>query len=199
MRFCACLVCLLMTVASHALEQPEYEVIDKFAGIEIRAYQAYIVAQFEVEGAFDEAGNVAFEPLGDYIFGANQRDEKIGMTAPVEQRSGGSAHRLTFVMPSRYDLSTLPQPKDERIVFKIIDAREVAALRYSGNWSEARYRKHEKELYARLAESAYQPCGEPVWARFNPPFWPGFMRRNEIHVAVNCPNPSQTGTPGEIE
>lgn len=182
-------VLMLGAIDVMAIEQPDYEVIDEFDDVEIRRYDSYLVAEYVVEGAFDAAGNTAFKPLGDYIFGSNAADEKIGMTAPVEQRSEAEVHRLTFVMPSRYQLDTLPEPLDEGITLKRIPAREVAALRYSGGWSEARYQKFEKRLFAQLKDSAYQPCAQPVWARFNPPFWPGFLRRNEIHVQVNCPQP----------
>jgi hypothetical protein len=108
------------------------------------------------------------------------------MTAPVaEVATGAPDHFLIqFMMPSDFTLDTLPEPLDERIHFRQVQARRVAAIRYSGTWSERRYRIHLDKLRSALGREHLEAVGEPVWARYDPPFKPWFLRRNEIFIEV---------------
>ena len=110
--------------------------------------------------------------------------EKIPMTAPVTQEKAGEKWRIAFVMPSRSSLATLPEPLDSRIKLKEIPARLMAAVRYSGTWSRGRYEDKEKSLREFIRQKALKIVGEPVWARYNPPFMPWFLRRNEVLIPV---------------
>lgn len=183
-----------------AIEQPRYTVLQRDGNFELRRYEPYIVAEIEVSASFEEAGNVAFRPLADYIFGENRRSEKmemtapvtqtrkgekIGMTAPVIQSSGRTGvYTVSFVMPSRYTMATLPRPVDERIHFREVPAALTAAWTYRGGWSQARYAKEEQALRAALVKAKRTALRPPVWARYNAPFWPWFLRRNEILIEV---------------
>ena len=183
-----------------AIEQPRYTVLQRDGNFELRRYEPYIVAELEVSASFEEAGNAAFRPLANYIFGENRGSEKmemtapvtqtptgekIGMTAPVIQSAGSSGvYVVSFVMPSRYTLATLPLPVDERIHFREVPSAVVAAWTYRGGWSQARYAKEEKALRAALMKAKRTAMGPPVWARYNAPFWPSFLRKNEILVEV---------------
>lgn len=183
-----------------AIEQPRYTVLQRDDNFELRRYEPYIVAEIEVRASFEEAGNTAFRPLANYIFGENRRSEKmemtapvtqtpkgekIGMTAPVIQSAGSSGvYTVSFVMPSRYKLATLPLPVDERIHFREVPPAVKGAWTYRGGWSQARYAKEEKALRAALMKAKRTAMGPPVWARYNAPFWPSFLRRNEILVEV---------------
>ena len=183
-----------------AIEQPRYTILQRDGNFELRRYEPYIVAEIEVSASFEEAGNVAFRPLANFIFGENRRSEKmemtapvtqtakgekIGMTAPVIQSAGSSGvYTVSFVMPSRYKLATLPLPVDERIHFREVPSAVTAVWAYRGGWSEARYAKEEKDLRAALVKAKRAVLGPAVWARYNAPFWPSFMRRNEILVEV---------------
>lgn len=183
-----------------AIEQPRYSVVERVGEIELRRYEPYVVAEVEVRGSMEEAGNTAFQPLADYIFGKNRQSEKMSMTAPVTQSAKGETIGMTapvvqsakssgtyvvsFVMPSRYSMATLPQPLDPSITFREVPASLVAAWKYSGGWSEKRYRQEEANLVAAMAKAGLTGVKPPVWARYNPPFWPSFLRRNEILVEV---------------
>jgi hypothetical protein len=183
-----------------AIEQPRYAVLQRDGNFELRRYEPYIVAEIEVSASFEEAGNVAFRPLAAYIFGENRgsekmemtapvtqtpRGEKIGMTAPVIQSTAASGvYMVSFVMPSRYTMATLPLPMDERIHFREVPSTLAAAWTYRGGWSQARYAKEEKALRAALVKAKRTALGPAVWARYNAPYWPWFMRRNEILVEV---------------
>lgn len=127
--------------------------------------------------------------------------ERIEMTAPVAQRradarageglrsaADGDRHVLSFVMPERFTLETLPVPSDPRVTLRRVPARLVAARRYSGRWTEANYRRNERALLEALREAGLTPVGTPVYARYNAPFslWP--LRRNEVLIEVAPPD-----------
>ncbi|MEM7135479.1 MAG: heme-binding protein [Myxococcota bacterium] len=174
-------------------ETPEYEVVERLGDIEIRRYSPYIVAETMVDGDAQDAGNQGFRILAGYIFGANQPAEKIAMTAPVNQAperiamtapvtqdARGDRFAIQFMMPSKYRMEDLPTPNDARIKFRELPARQLAAIRYRGTWSKRNYENNLAKLYAELRSQGLEPKGEPIWARYDPPFKPWFLRRNEI-------------------
>ncbi len=186
------LFCASATV--QAIEEPKFEVVETLGKTEIRRYQAYWVAQTKILGDFGEAGNEAFRPLVGYLSGDNNAGEKISMTAPVQQRSMDNQHVVKFVMPRKAVAGGLPDPTDAAITLEEVPAQLVAALRYSGSWKESRYRDFEQQLRQQLQASSYDICGAATWARYNPPFWPGFLRRNEVLIPVaegRCETPSE--------
>ena len=87
----------------------------------------------------------------------------------------------------RNSKTSLPVPNDPRIQIREVPGKRLAAIRYSGRWTKERYDKHLRELLDTLERKGYEPVGEPVWARYDPPFKPWFMRRNEILVAFRAP------------
>ena len=87
-------------------------------------------------------------------------------------------------MPSKYTLETLPAPLDERITLKKEPGALMAAIRYSGTWSGERYQTHLAQLLAWVQAQGWRKAGEPVWARYDPPFMPWFLRRNEVLLPV---------------
>lgn len=183
-------------------EEPNFEVIDRNENFEVRRYQPFVIAEVKIEDKFKNAGNRAFNTLFQYISGANRgaaklemtvpviqspvEGEKMEMTAPVLQRSGteADAYLVSFVLPLRYDAATAPQPTDPAVQIREVPARVMAVSRYSGFWSESRYLKHETELLAAIESAGYKPVGSPEWARYNSPFTPWFLRRNEVMVEV---------------
>ncbi len=182
-----------------AIETPRHEVILRRPDIEVRSYAPCVVAETDVDGSRDESGSEGFRRLAGYIFGGNDGGRRIDMTAPVVQGTRidmtapvlqrGAADRWTirFVMPSRWTLDTLPAPRDPRVRLRTMPARTVAVLRYSGTWSEARYREHWTRLQQALSREGLEPVGEPEWARYDPPWKPWFLRTNEILVEVRQP------------
>jgi len=182
-----------------AIEEAHYRVLKKDGNFEIRQYQPQIVAETIVEGTFDEVGNEGFKRLFAYISGSNTKQQPIPMTAPVSQEAGsekipmtapvsqekvGDKWHISFVMPSHYTMETLPRPDDESIVLKEIPSHLVAAITYSGTWSRSRYEKHRDSLEDMLAKNNLRAAGEYIYARYNSPFMPWFLRRNEVLVAL---------------
>ena len=110
--------------------------------------------------------------------------EKIAMTAPVNQVKVGEKWRITFLMPPNYTMDTLPDPLDERVRLKEISGHVMAAYRYTGTWRKSLYEGKKDRLMELIKEHGLKPVGEPVFARYNPPFMPWFLRRNEVLVPV---------------
>ena len=185
-----------------AIEKVKYTVFEKEGNFELRHYEPHIVAETIVEGDFDTAGNEGFRRLFKYISGENRKklsismttpvsqeitSEKISMTAPVNLKQTGGTWSVTFAMPAKYTIDTLPEPNDDRIVLREIPEQPVAVIRYSGTWSRARYEKHKEILVRMLNQKNLQHAGDYIFARYNPPFMPWFLRRNEVLVPVISP------------
>jgi len=191
-----------------ATEQAKYRVLDTIGSVEIRQYEPQLVAETEVEAELEAAGNKAFGRLAGYIFGKNKGAQKIAMTAPVMQREGekiamtapvtqalnpAGKYLVRFTMPAAYTRESLPEPLDPTVHIAEQPARRVAALRYSGTWSRKNYENHLSELRAALVQAALHPVGEPTWARYDPPWTPWFLRRNEVmfELAEGASNQAQ--------
>jgi effector-binding domain-containing protein len=182
-----------------AVEEVKYRVLESSGDFELRQYESSLGAETTVEGDFHEVGNEGFRRLFDYISGKNRKkesipmtapvsqepsSEKIPMTAPVNQEKVGGAWRITFLMPSALTMETLPEPLDSRVKLVKIPGRLMAALSYSGTWSRERYEDKEKRLKELIRQRGLKIEGEPVFARYNPPFMPWFLRRNEVLIPV---------------
>ena len=180
---------------SHAVEEPEYQLVRKFSGIEVRRYAAYTVAEVVVAGPAADAGNQAFPILAGYIFGKNKGKKsfamtapvtqaaapvKLDMTAPVTQSAAPGGFLVQFVLPKGVSAANAPEPLDARIQLRDVSPSQVGVVRYSGFWSESNYTKHLATLEAALRAADLKWEGEAVNSRYNSPYTPWFMRRNEI-------------------
>ncbi len=198
-RFLLLLTLCAMPLFSHAIEEPDYEVIKKFANVELRQYAPYVVAEVVLDATADDAGNRAFPILAGYIFGKNKGEKTFAMTAPVTQTAApmrmdmtapvtqaavAGGMRVQFVLPKGVTLATAPEPVDARVQLRLVPAATWAVIRYSGSWSQSNYQEHLDALKAALQTAGVATQGEPVLARYNAPITPWFMRRNEIWLAV---------------
>jgi effector-binding domain-containing protein len=89
------------------------------------------------------------------------------------------------MMPASYTLETLPMPVDQKVSLRQVPARRLAAVRYSGTWSKKNYLRYMQELESWINDEGLTIVGEPIWARYNPPFTLWFLRRNEILIPVD--------------
>jgi hypothetical protein len=187
------------SMPTHAIEEPAYEVTAKIGDVELRQYAPYVVAEVMMTGSATEAGNKAFRILAGYIFGKNKGAKRLAMTAPVTQtaapmklemvapviqNAAPGGYLVQFVLPRGVTLDTAPEPIDQRIVLRQVQPRRVAVIRYSGFWSDANYNKHLARLEETLRKAGMGWPGEPAYSRYNPPFTPWFLRRNEIWLQV---------------
>ena len=200
--FCIFMVVSIISMGppAMAIEEPTYSVLATDGNFELRKYSSYIVAETYVEGDFEAVGSEGFRRLADYIGGKNQKEESISMTAPVSQKPASEKiamtapvsqarengrWRIAFMMPSAYTMEALPIPDDDRITLREEKEKTVAVIRYSGTWGKKRYENHETKLMDWISSKGWVMIGAPVWARYNPPFMPWFMRKNEILISVS--------------
>ncbi|PWU43431.1 heme-binding protein [Micromonospora globispora] len=167
-------------------EQQPYRVLARHPRFELRRYPAHLVAEVRVEGPFEKAGNEAFRPLARYIGGANRSRREIPMTAPVVQEEGDQpgCWLVRFVMPASFTAATLPEPEDPRITTREIPAQLAAAVRFSGRWSARALEERATALGRAVTAAGLQPTDAVRYARFDPPWKPWFLRRNEVVLPV---------------
>ena len=192
-------VLLVASGTAGAFEKRAYEVVEEDRDFTLRDYGPAVVAETFVQGDFEDVGSTAFRILVAYISGENEASEsiamtapvtqerpgeKIAMTAPVTQETAGEGYRFTFMMPSARSFETFPVPLDERVRLRREPGGRYAAVAYSGFWSRRNYDRHLEELRTWMNLRALEPTGDPVWARYDPPFMPWFWRRNEILIPV---------------
>jgi hypothetical protein len=183
-----------------ALEKAAYTVVESHGEIELRDYQPQILVETEVAASFDDAGNLAFRRLFNYISGENMSRSKIAMTAPVTQEAGSEKidmtapvtqegrdgqWRIAFLLPSSYTWDTAPAPTDERVSLRQVPSQRMAAIRFSGRWGESRFQEHERKLREFITRQGLEVAGAVEYARYDPPFKPWFMRRNEVLIPVH--------------
>lgn len=206
----------LLRSPAMALETPEYEVARRFDDAELRTYAPNIVAETEVVGTREAAASEGFRRLAGYIFGGNRGRARVEMTAPVTMGGGQriamtapvtmeggqriamtapvalattaeGSWRVQFTMPRTWTLDTLPVPDDARVVLRAVPSRWMLVRRYQGGWSEARRAEEEARVESARAREGLTALGAPVWARFDPPWKPGFLKHNEVWIEVAAP------------
>lgn len=154
-------------------------------GCEIRDYPAHTLISVEVRGDFESASTQGFGPLVRYISGGNQTGRTLAMTAPVVHAPHTQTHTISFVLPEGETFDSAPLPTNTAVSVVAIPRRQVAALRFSGAWSEQRALPKSRELVAVLDRSDYATVGDVFYARYDPPWKPGMFRRNEALVEVS--------------
>ena len=92
---------------------------------------------------------------------------------------------MTFSMPSKYTLETLPTPTDERIKIEKVEERFVGALTFSGFWNESINAQNAQELSEWIKGlKDYELTSQPMFAGYNPPWTLPFLRRNEMLIEL---------------
>lgn len=176
-----------------------YRVLSDDGNMQIRLYQPMLVAETEIEADYSQAGKIGFNRLAGYIFGGNEQKQEIAMTTPVFRTAVGPIETLStaiqgtsetnqwlmsFVMPAKFALTTLPQPSDPLVMLKSIPAKKVATLRYSGSLNQARIAEYSQILIAWLDERDIKHLSSPRSAAYDPPWTIPSLRRNEIHIDI---------------
>ncbi len=177
------LVAALFVSTTSAIEEPTYSLVTSWESpdIEIRDYDSRILATTRMT----EGQNSGFRVLAGYIFGGNENEQEIAMTAPVQRTMPGEQEaEMAFVVPRAYSMEELPTPDDSRVEFREEPAYRAAVIRFSGWVNDKKAERYWQTLITFLEEQGIQPVGDPTLNQYNPPWTPPFMRRNEIIVAV---------------
>ena len=184
---------------SHDLETPSYTVLETVGEYEIRKYDSYLVAQVEVEGEWQEAINQGFRILAGYIFGGNQSQQsikmtapvtevesvQIAMTAPVTETEVEGRRIISFVVPTEFSLDTLPIPNDSRIEFVEIEEKTMFASSFTWYATTDRVAKKKIEILEAAEANNLTPLSPPTFASYNDPFTFPLMQRHEILLEIS--------------
>jgi len=193
-------IALTFIGAAMATEEPKYSVLEKEPPFEVRSYAPMIVAEVQVEGDLDDASSQGFRLIAAYIFGQNQVNEKIAMTAPVtvEDQAVKSAKiamtapvgieskagkwTVSFVMPAEYTMESIPKPINPLVQLRQIPAVKKAAISFTGFYNQQKVSEKTLELEQWMKVRNLQSAGPPNFARYNPPWTLPFLRRNEVMI-----------------
>ncbi|MDE8348888.1 MAG: heme-binding protein [Acidocella sp.] len=182
-------------------EEPRYKVIANLGDIQIRQYAPRLAATTIVQADEIAARSQGFRRIARYIFGANQANTSISMTAPVEQSSiqpskiamtapvaqtqtSPGQWTISFFMPANYTLANLPKPLDPAVVIVEVPAETYAVYRFSGVPGVGLVREAHAKLLTGLADSGWRPSGDIIDWFYDPPWTIPFVRRNEAAVLV---------------
>ena len=196
-------------LARSRVETPDYQLVASYPSFEHRRYAPRLVAEVEVSGPSKQATNAGFRILADFIFGNNSKQTEVAMTAPVDRTAsetiemtapvdrtpaepdagqgedGEDQWVIAFTMPSKYTRETLPQPNDARVKIREIPPRDYAVMRFSGAPAEAKVEAKIAAFIAEVEDAGLERSGAPpTYARYDPPWTPGFLRRNEIFIEL---------------
>ncbi|KAL3159126.1 hypothetical protein ABBQ32_011120 [Trebouxia sp. C0010 RCD-2024] len=185
------------------LESPQYTVLKKPDGYAVRKYNSFLVAETGMtqdasppagsngrqgssggSGGSSPGGNgtSAFMSLAGYIFGKNDRQEKMAMTMPVFSNSSG---RMQFFMGHNKERASLPTPNDTQVQFVQMPGGFYAVRSFSGKAGEEDAQKQLQVLYQKLARDKLQATPDKwTLARYNDPSTKGPFRLNEVLVEV---------------
>lgn len=187
-------------------QEQKYVVEKTFPNFEIRRYEPCVLADVTVSSDFQSAGSIAFRSLIGYISGSNEPNKKIATTSPVIQESDSSASSakiamtspviqestndsqvVSFVMPAGMILEDMPLPTNSKVSLRQLPEQLVAVSKFTGRWTEAAYDRQLAQLKQQLNVNGITETGSPRFARFDPPWTPWFMRRNEIQIPIATP------------
>ena len=166
---------------AQAIEEPAWNLVGQLDEVELRAYEPSIQARTPMQTG--DGSSSGFKRLAGYIFGGNETEQSIAMTAPVETSMTRDSY-MAFTMPSEHAMEDLPAPNDGSVSLHEVPARTVAAIRFSGWATSAKVERMTETLIATLQANGIEPLGPPSLNQYNPPWTPPWMRRNEIMVVI---------------
>ncbi len=177
-----------------AIETLSYETIARDGDMELRDYPAHVLVETQGDGDLRRASGEAFGKLYQYIRGANVSGRKFAMTAPVlteplqtsVQDDGPAKYRTAFCIPVEL-ADSAPRPASPELLVRAVPPTRMAAIRYSGTWSQSLYEKKLQTLRSWMKTRGLRASGPPILARYDPPFKPWFLRRNEVLIPTARP------------
>ena len=173
------------------IEQPNYNVILEKDIFAIRDYTSVMAVETEVFSSRREAAGDAFRRLFRYISGENEDNLEISMTSPVaqtlaDQNDDDSAERwmVRFFLPKNMDEENIPLPSEKGVIVSKLKAQRFASVSFRGSQSDRKIEENTAKLKAFIAQNGYEVSGRPIYAFYDPPFIPWFLRDNEILLPV---------------
>lgn len=173
-----------MSISNSNIERQKYRVVKAEKGFELRYYPPATFATVKSSAkSYRELSSSGFRKIAGYIFGGNESSTKIAMTSPVHMDINEKESSMSFVMPSKYDLESLPKPNDAKVEIHETPGEYLAAIEFGGFANDASIRKHADELKQLLNGEGIKTIGNFRYLGYNPPYQI-IARKNEIVVAV---------------
>ena len=165
------------------IESYPYTVKKKYDRFEIRKYEATLFTSVTLTSkGYKNTSSQGFSILAGYIFGKNDRKEKISMTSPVFMSLDDST-TMMFMIPKKLNKETLPKPEQSGIEFKEEPAKLLAAISFGGWANDAKIEKYKQELKAALDAQGITYSNKFYFFGYNAPF-EVFNRKNEVLVEL---------------
>ena len=165
------------------IETYPYVVDKKYDAFEIRSYEATLFTSVQLSGnKYKDASSKGFSILAGYIFGGNEKNDKIAMTSPVAMSLEDSM-TMMFMVPAKFKKETLPQPNQSQIKFREEPAKTVAAISFGGWANDEKIEKYKQKLISALDGEGITYTNRFAFLGYNPPF-EFFNRKNEIIVEL---------------
>ena len=165
------------------IETYSYVVNKEYDQFEVRRYEATLFSSVKLSGTtYKEASSEGFSVLAGYIFGNNERSEKIAMTSPVAMTLEDSMTML-FMVPKKFDKETLPQPNESKIKFHNEPAKTIAAIQFKGWASDKKIENYKQKLIAALDKEGLSYTDRFYFFGYNAPY-EVFNRKNEVIVEL---------------
>jgi hypothetical protein len=165
-------------------EKLGYQVIENRGDFEIRQYPPHILVSTDESGSMSNAGTQAFRRLANYIFGGNNAGRSIAMTAPVLQAQKEDGFVTSFVMPASMSMSEMPSSSDRTLSFSEQPGGKFAAVSFSGLASQPLFDSKAKSLRKQLDAKQIVTAGPAIYARYDGPWTPFFLRHNEVLIPL---------------
>jgi hypothetical protein len=165
------------------IETYSYVLNKEYDTFEIRNYEATLFTSVQLSGkTYKDASSKGFSILAGYIFGGNEKNEKIAMTSPVAMSLQDSM-TMMFMVPKKFKKETLPQPKESQIKFREEPAKTVAAITFGGWANDKKIEKYKQELIAALDAEGISYTNRFYFLGYNAPY-EFFNRKNEVIVEL---------------
>jgi hypothetical protein len=173
----------IVSFTSKDIETPDYKVLKTIDEVELRLYPKMVVAKTSLsDKSFENQGSNGFRTIANYIFGGNEKNQKIAMTAPVVMEMSDSA-TMYFVMPKQYKKEELPNPSSKNVQIVEEAPKTLAVISYGGYSSDKKIEKHQKELMQVLMKNNIKTKGAFMYMGYNAP-WDVINRKNEVAIEV---------------
>jgi hypothetical protein len=175
---------IVVYASNKKTERQKFQVVKSFDGFEIRFYPKAIMATVKsADNSYMGNSNTNFRRLAGYIFGGNETSNKISMTAPVYMKKDNGSNKMSFVMPSNYQMNQLPAPQDSSVQLHYSDEGYYAAIKFGGYAKENMILRKEDELKSKLSEAGYEIIGSCSYLSYNAP-WDFINRENNVIVKI---------------
>lgn len=162
----------------------KYELLFEDGKFEIRYYPPAVMASVKMQGTYESMKKNGFNMLAGYIFGGNDKSRKISMTTPVRVRTDKEEGGMSFVMPAEFELDTLPEPDNDRVLLHKTNPAYVASLRFRGFANNRKIASKKEQLKNILENIGFEKIGRFEYLGYSSPY-KMLNRRNEVVFYLN--------------